>query len=194
MGSEWLAAPSSDEPDYDADARQTLRVEAARRAAFHEATLAIQAVGDLEQKLAIGSPWTPAHPKYRETLAYMRHREFHDILDKVQQLVTQRLLELSKANMTGMGTSMSVHRHIKSRILLDRLQAANKHMEGPQDTGQGHTFCIEEVQRPRCQDDSSCAASALEGRSQLHLCVGIRPPAALLRSTRYHRRSLGEAA
>ncbi|OSD08236.1 hypothetical protein PYCCODRAFT_1441222 [Trametes coccinea BRFM310] len=99
---EWVVVSNNDDLDYGADARRTRRIEAARRSAFDELALAIQAVGDLEAKLEIDQPWTPAHPRYQETLSRIRHREFHCTLDKVQQLVMQRLFELSKANMSGM--------------------------------------------------------------------------------------------
>ncbi|EIW62713.1 uncharacterized protein TRAVEDRAFT_112714, partial [Trametes versicolor FP-101664 SS1] len=61
--------------------------------------------------------WTPQHPKYQETMRYMRHQEFHNALDRVQQLVAQRLLELTKANMTGMGYKMrtSIGKALKAR-------------------------------------------------------------------------------
>ncbi len=70
---------------------------------MHDMALANRAVADLEIKLDIGEPWTPSHEKYIETLAYFRKRQFHRALDKVQQLVIQRLFELSKANISGMG-------------------------------------------------------------------------------------------
>ena len=104
----WVVVTNGPEPDYNSDARRTRRIEATRRAAFDELTLAIQAVGDLEIKLEVDQPWTVSHPKYQEALSRIRHREFHRALDKVQQLVMQRLLELSKANMSGMGTYYSI--------------------------------------------------------------------------------------
>ncbi|KAJ3005952.1 hypothetical protein NUW54_g4120 [Trametes sanguinea] len=74
---DWIVISSHQEPDYSSDAHQTRRIEAALHAAFDGLTLTIQAIGDLEAKLEIDQP--------------------------VQQLVMQRLLELSKANMSGMG-------------------------------------------------------------------------------------------
>ncbi|OSD06272.1 hypothetical protein PYCCODRAFT_1344244, partial [Trametes coccinea BRFM310] len=61
--------------------------------------------------------WTPADARYQEVLSRIRHRDFHRALDKVQQLVVQRLLELSKANMSGMGYKMrtSIWRGLKAR-------------------------------------------------------------------------------
>ncbi|KAL6308620.1 hypothetical protein BKA93DRAFT_815267 [Sparassis latifolia] len=114
---DFIATPADRAINYAQDARYTLRLETARRTAMHELTVAIAAVGDLEMKLGIDEPWTAEHPKYQETLSYVRHRQFHRALDKVQQLVVQRLLELSKANMAGMGYKLrtSIGRAIKTR-------------------------------------------------------------------------------
>ncbi len=87
------------------DEAKTRRLETARRHAMHEMAFALHAVEDLELKLKLNETWTTKHPKYEETLAYMRKRQFHRALDKVQQLVVQRLFELSKANIAGMGKS-----------------------------------------------------------------------------------------
>lgn len=65
-------------------------------------TAAIQAVNDLELKLDLQETWTPHHPQYQETLRYMRTRRFHRALDEIQRLVVQRLLEMTKANASGM--------------------------------------------------------------------------------------------
>ncbi|KAI0640945.1 hypothetical protein C8Q79DRAFT_1014781 [Trametes meyenii] len=114
---EWVAAPCDKEINYAQDARRTIAIEADRRAALEGLTLAMNVVGDLERKLAIETPWTPVDPKYQETLAYVRHREFHRALDRVQQLVMQRLLELSKANMSGTSykTRTSIWKALKTR-------------------------------------------------------------------------------
>jgi hypothetical protein len=70
--------------------------------------VAIRLVGDLEGKLQVTEPWTEVHPDYMATLEYIRQRDYHRILDKIQQLVVQRLFELSKANVMGMGKSLSI--------------------------------------------------------------------------------------
>ncbi|KAI0641354.1 hypothetical protein C8Q79DRAFT_919742, partial [Trametes meyenii] len=103
--------------NYNEDTRHTIAIEAERRAALEGLTLAMGIVGDLEKKLAIDTPWTPANPKYQEALAYLRRREFHRALDRVQQLVMQRLLELSKANMSGTSYKMrtSIWKALKTR-------------------------------------------------------------------------------
>ncbi|OCH91902.1 hypothetical protein OBBRIDRAFT_727825, partial [Obba rivulosa] len=113
----FVSAPSYQAVDVRQDIQITRRLENTRRAAQEQAAAAYQAVGDLEIKLAVAERWTPEHPKYQETLKFMRHRDFHRALEKVQQLVVQRLLEMSKANMTGLGYKMrtSIWKALKTR-------------------------------------------------------------------------------
>ncbi len=80
----------------------TNRIETRRRNALHAMAIAIRSVNDLELKLDVTEAWTPQHPKYQETLRYMHKRQFHRALDNVQQLVVQRLLEMTKVNASGM--------------------------------------------------------------------------------------------
>jgi len=68
-----------------------------------ELCVAIHAVADLEAKLNIECTWTEYDLEYHEVEKYLRQREFHRALDHVQQLVVQRLFEMSKANIAGMG-------------------------------------------------------------------------------------------
>lgn len=63
-------------------------------------------VADLEAKLGILGRWTEQQREYQETLAYMKTNKFRRAVDKLQQLVVQRLFELSKANMAGTGNLM----------------------------------------------------------------------------------------
>ncbi|OCH88551.1 hypothetical protein OBBRIDRAFT_734191 [Obba rivulosa] len=102
----FVSAPSHQAVDVRQDIQITRCLENARRAAQEQAATAYQAVGDLEIKLAVEERWMPEHPKYQETLKFMRNRDFHRALEKVQQLVIQRLLEMLKANMTGLGYKM----------------------------------------------------------------------------------------
>lgn len=60
-------------------------------------------VGDLEVRLAVDRTWAKTDPKYNEVLAYTNERDFHRAVDKLQGLVVQRLFEMSKANVAGMG-------------------------------------------------------------------------------------------
>ncbi|KAK7676309.1 hypothetical protein QCA50_020726 [Cerrena zonata] len=74
-------------------------------------------VNDLEAKLGLTVLWTIEHPKYQETLRYLRKREFHRALDRVQALIVQRLFEMSKAGMSGTGYKLrrSIWKALKTR-------------------------------------------------------------------------------
>lgn len=91
---------------YQDNARSTRKKEATLRAAQDRFLAAISTVEHLEHKLldlGVDVPWSPNHPRLLETIGYIQTRDFHRALDKVQQLVTQRLLELSKTHMSGTG-------------------------------------------------------------------------------------------
>lgn len=89
--------------DYAATTRSTARIEAERRAAQEQLQVAIQATSGFEAKMGLMRPWSECDPEYQATLKYIQQREYHRALDKLQRLVIQRLFELSKANVIGMG-------------------------------------------------------------------------------------------
>lgn len=101
--------------DYNASVRWTSRVEASRRSAMEQANIAIRTVADLETRLMLKHPWVEDTPEYQDTVKYMQQRTFHRTLNKLEQLVVQRLFELSKANVVGMGKLLTLS------SLVDRL-------------------------------------------------------------------------
>lgn len=88
---------------YTSSARSTACLEAEHRSATNQILVAIRAVSELEAKLELTEPWTPTHPEYKATLEYIHQRDYHHTLDTIQWLVIQRLFEVSKANLSGMG-------------------------------------------------------------------------------------------
>lgn len=70
--------------------------------------VAIHAVADLETKLELAEPWVENHPEYVATVQYIRQRDYHRALNKIQRLIVQRLFEVLKANLSGMGLSFFV--------------------------------------------------------------------------------------
>ncbi|KAG1888202.1 hypothetical protein F4604DRAFT_1877359 [Suillus subluteus] len=109
--------PIAHDIDYSQVAKQTARIEAARRTALQALLINVRAVGDLEEKLGIAETWTEANPDYISTMEYMRSHKFRRVLDNLQRLVVQRLFELSKANMAGTGYKLRMHigKAIKTR-------------------------------------------------------------------------------
>ena len=87
----------------------TRRLETMRRNATDAMNIAIRAVTDLELKLDVAEAWTPDNPRYQETIRYIQTRRFHRALDKVQRLVVQRLLEMTKSNASGMSKCIVPH-------------------------------------------------------------------------------------
>jgi hypothetical protein len=88
-------------------ASQTRRQETLRSNALEKYHTALTNVEVLEADLAqLGFedlPWTPSSPNYVAAIKYSQNRKYHRALNKVQQLVVQRLFELQKAHMSGVG-------------------------------------------------------------------------------------------
>lgn len=103
ISDEILNPPTALVQDYAGSVRWTSRIEASRRSAQEQLTVAIRAVADLETRLLLRHPWTEDTPEYKDTAAYIHQRQYHRALNKLEQLVVQRLFELSKANVVGMG-------------------------------------------------------------------------------------------
>lgn len=89
--------------NYASSARTTARLEVQRQSAMDEALLAIRAISDLETKLQLSVRWVEDDPEYKATLEYIRLRDYHRALDSIQRLVVQRLFEVARANLSGMG-------------------------------------------------------------------------------------------
>ncbi|KAG0702024.1 hypothetical protein DFH29DRAFT_999672 [Suillus ampliporus] len=103
--------------NYSEDAHKTLRLETARRSSMDVLLVNIRTVANLEERLSIKDRWTDDQLDYREALGYMKTHKFRCALDKLQQLVVQRLFKLSKANMSGTGYKLhqQIRRAIKTR-------------------------------------------------------------------------------
>ena len=101
MSETFKQTPFHEANNYNKVAQATQRLETARRTALQELTVAIRAAGDLKEKLKLSESWSEQHPDYVATLNYIRTHDFHRAVNKLQQLIVQRLFELSKANMAG---------------------------------------------------------------------------------------------
>ncbi|KAG1791119.1 uncharacterized protein HD556DRAFT_1445641 [Suillus plorans] len=85
-----------------------------RNAAYRKLLVEMNAVDDLERRMAITERWQPDDPKYKEALAYLTNRQFIRVIEQLQGLVVQRLFELAKANIAG--TGYKLRQHISSAI------------------------------------------------------------------------------
>jgi hypothetical protein len=88
--------------------------------------LHINAVQDLEQQLGIQERWTATHPEYQKTLTYINNRTFIRAVEKLEGLVVQQLMELSKANVLGTGKCYSrCHLCVTANILFQAIRCAS---------------------------------------------------------------------
>ena len=53
--------------------------------------------------MGISKRWTPDTPEYVETARYIHERRYHQALNRLQRLVVQRLFELHRLNLSGIG-------------------------------------------------------------------------------------------
>ncbi|KAI0684586.1 hypothetical protein BC835DRAFT_1292791, partial [Cytidiella melzeri] len=80
----------------------------------------------LEHRLSIERRWTPADLAYQETMAEMTMRKYWVALDKLERLVVQRLLELSKLSMGGIAYKL---REKIGQALRTRAEAMRKALD-----------------------------------------------------------------
>ncbi|TFK65041.1 hypothetical protein BDN72DRAFT_736735, partial [Pluteus cervinus] len=67
------------------------------------------AVDESEVFLGVDTRWTKAQPQYQEVAKYIKNSTFVQAVEKVEGLVVQRLLELSKANLAETGYNQRQH-------------------------------------------------------------------------------------
>jgi hypothetical protein len=61
----------------------------------------------LEEELNIETRWLPGSSQYDEAVVLMTERKYRRALDSLELLVVQRLFELTKLGMSGIGLSLS---------------------------------------------------------------------------------------
>ena len=85
----------------------TKRSHAARRAAERRVRSQQDRVEELEEQLGIerADRWTPDQREYVKMLEYSQRRQFIRVVEELENLVVQRLFELSKANLASTGAS-----------------------------------------------------------------------------------------
>ncbi|KAG8752940.1 hypothetical protein FRC12_011728 [Ceratobasidium sp. 428] len=76
---------------------------AQRQSAQYRLNNALIVVERLEAELDITERWTPGMPEYAEALKSAREQKYRAALDRLQQLLLQRLLELARLNIGGFG-------------------------------------------------------------------------------------------
>ncbi|KAJ3514979.1 hypothetical protein NMY22_g14574 [Coprinellus aureogranulatus] len=98
---EW--DPSGGGNTYYGELSRTRRLETMRKYARDKVERVSKEVIAMELKLGITTRWDPTMTEYLETLQYMNKRKFHKALDDLQKLVVQRLFELHRLGLSGIG-------------------------------------------------------------------------------------------
>jgi hypothetical protein len=73
------------------------------RSTFARLELMVEQVATFEDEHQIGDRWTPDDPRYIQGIKNVTIRRYHLALSKLEHLVVQRLLELTKLNASGVG-------------------------------------------------------------------------------------------
>ena len=111
-------------------------------------------VDERESELGIKVRWTPESPEYKTTLAGLHLREYKQSLDRVEYLVVQRMFELSKLGMSGVGKLS----HLPLYTLLltaPRLQDAPEDRKRPSCSIGGHQESSQKLQPARSKPPPS---------------------------------------
>ncbi|KAI0310482.1 hypothetical protein OF83DRAFT_1070468 [Amylostereum chailletii] len=93
-------------------AKRTPKMRAAqaeRASAARKLNIAVRVADSTERALGIAERWTKASPEYIETVEYIHRRTFIRAVEELQGLVVQRLLELTKANLSKTGYKLRKH-------------------------------------------------------------------------------------
>ncbi|KAF9790844.1 hypothetical protein BJ322DRAFT_1170390 [Thelephora terrestris] len=104
--------PSGDAPTpttYSSELSRTRRLESERRYAQERQDRLLRQVLELEVQMGIAKRWTPDTPEYVETACYIHERRYHQALNHLQRLVVQRLFELHRLNLSGIGYKARTH-------------------------------------------------------------------------------------
>jgi hypothetical protein len=88
---------------YQAEQSRTQKLETQRRYASEKVDYLIREVTAMEVKLNISARWTITSPEYLSTIKYVQERKYQRALDNLQRLVVQRLFELHRLNLSGIG-------------------------------------------------------------------------------------------
>ncbi|KAI0310305.1 hypothetical protein OF83DRAFT_1027483, partial [Amylostereum chailletii] len=92
--------------------KRTLKMCAAQAehaAAARKLNIVVRIADSTERALGIAEWWTKMSPEYIETVEYIHRRTFIRAVEELQGLVVQRLLELTKANLSKTGYKLRKH-------------------------------------------------------------------------------------
>ncbi|KAK1217449.1 hypothetical protein PQX77_019914 [Marasmius sp. AFHP31] len=122
-------------------AKQIRQIEARYRTTYQKFDRLLDEVADWEVEHGISERWTPESPEYLSAEKGLVHRQYRHALDELERLVVQRLFELTKLNMSGVGYKqrMKITSALRSRAeairkALERYNSAAERMDPPRET------------------------------------------------------------
>ena len=116
-------------------------METERRFARERYDQVLLQVLELEVQMGITKRWTSETPEYVEMARYIRERWYHQALNKLQRLVTQRLFELHRLNLSGIGQSSCCNTPFGNNIQINRLQSSYSSCKITPNSMQGNSQC-----------------------------------------------------
>ncbi|KAJ6456851.1 hypothetical protein C8R45DRAFT_1110650 [Mycena sanguinolenta] len=96
---------------------QIVKVKARYQTAFNRLVLVTEEVTRFEEEHGIAPRWTTGSKEYNDALLLTNERRYRRALDKLERLVVQRLLELTKLSMSGVAYKLreKIGKALKSR-------------------------------------------------------------------------------
>ncbi|KAJ8087277.1 hypothetical protein PM082_006107 [Marasmius tenuissimus] len=121
--------------------KQLTGLQTRSRTALERYQATLDQVLDYENENDVLKRWEPNDREYQETLQAMRNRTFRQALEKLERLVVQRLMELTKLSMSGVGykqrekISQALRARAKAiQTALDAYNDAARAMDPPRQT------------------------------------------------------------
>jgi hypothetical protein len=102
--------PAPSDSSYQQEQSSTRRIETERRHAIERHERLNRDICALEVEMGLTQRWTTSTPQYMASLKYIKERDYHRALNKLQKLVTQRLFELHKLNVAQTGKPRYTHK------------------------------------------------------------------------------------
>ncbi|KAL0058201.1 hypothetical protein AAF712_015134 [Marasmius tenuissimus] len=122
-------------------AKQIGQIEARYRTTYQKCDQLLEEVADWEVEHGISERWTPETPEYLSAEKGLIHRQYRHALEELERLVVQRLFELTKLNMSGVGYKQrtKITQALRSRAeairkALEKYNSAAERMDPPRET------------------------------------------------------------
>ncbi|KAK1215201.1 hypothetical protein PQX77_022207 [Marasmius sp. AFHP31] len=109
-----------------ASRKQLTALQTRARTALDRYKMTLDGLLDFENDHSYFKRWDPTDSEYQQTVVAMRNRNYRQALDKLERLVVQRLLELTKLNISGVGYKQ---REKISQALRARAKAIQKALD-----------------------------------------------------------------